>query len=296
MTKGWKSESVRHSLARKGVKTASKKVVKSNGIEKKTEEIFRKLKEEFNVSRNVDKFWGNYEDDFKKKIKEALEEGKSPEEAKKAGYEEAEVYRSEGNPIATISVFEGGEEHKIVISEYDIYDESGRDYGYDFEPKWHSTDAWRGYYEMEAKGWTQVHEDTSLAYSEDSRELKNFDEKLVEELKARGIPVARVVSSTSNLFSSSVDYFVRDKNQADVKDIVDKLKKKHRSEERFTSTALTGADPPYSKKDKQFVLGAKMVKAGIKPKQAVAFVKLLDEVGTDAEIHKETKRKEKGVE
>lgn len=290
MTKGWKFESSRHSLARRGLKTGRKSTKRANPIKpdytKKTNEIFKKLKDEFTVSRNEEEFWGNYETDFKRKITEALKEGKTDEEAKEAGYEEAEVYRSEGNPVATITIYEpDGTEDKIVISEYDIFDESREGYGEDFIPKWHKTDAWRGYYEIEARGWTPIHEDTALSYSEDAEELKKFNDELIEELKSRGIPVAQAVSTTSNVFSASVDYYVPDEHSADVEELVEKLKKKHRDPERFASTALTGADPKeQTKEDKKFVKAVKKMQK--KEMKAIDVMK---------DILKETKRDEFGL-
>ena len=284
---GWRQESASHALARKGIKTGQKTTPRATpkkpDSDKKVNEIYAKVKEEFSVARNIDEFWESSEEYIKEKIKEALKEGKTPEEAKEAGYDEADVFRSEGNPVATITIYESGNEEQIIISEYDIYDESTEGYGDDFEPKWHKTDAWRGYYEIEAKGWTQIHEDTALAYSEDASELENFNNDLIEELKTKGIPVARAVSVTSNLFSSSVDYYVPDEYAGAVEGTIEKLKKQYRDEERFTSTALTGADPKdQTPTDKKFVKAVKKMET-----------KKTKAIDTMKDILKETKRKEK---
>lgn len=243
MVKGWKSESARHALARKGIETGRKptaRVVSKNLLS--AEQLFEELKSKISVERNVKDFWDIYGDSLKTKIEQELAEGKSVSEALDRAEDLAQEYMDEEDPEATITVYENGEEKRIIIKPYNIYDETAQ-YGDDFMPVWHKTDAWRGYYEIEAKGWVQIHADTALSYSEDEDELKKFNDELIEECKNRGIPIAQAVSRTSNLFSASVDYFVQGQHAKQVEDIVNELKTKYRDDERFTSTALTGADP-----------------------------------------------------
>ena len=133
----------------------------------------------------------------------------------------------------------------------------------DFNVSWHDSGGWRGYYEVTSKKWKNVHTDTALSMSEDEQELKEFDDKLQATLREKSIPFARVFSRTSNVFSTSYDFFVKRDDIPAVKGIVKTLAEKHRDPERFTSTALTGADPSeQTPEDKLFVAGAKRIMGG----------------------------------
>jgi hypothetical protein len=269
--KGWVRESARHSLARKGIKTAQKTLLGATLKETKTPEtkensIFKELREGYyGITKNKKEFWENYGDDFKGDIKKSLEAGKSKEDALEHARELIYQYVDETDPIGTITIFQpDGEKLKFQIGEYqDTNLETGEEEeNFDFEAKYHKTDAWRGYYEIESKKWKLFHGDTALAYSEDEAELKKFNDTLIEELRAKGIPVAQAVSRTSNVFSASVDYFVPKEHAAEADRIAKILAKQYRDEEKFTSTALTGANPSeQTKQDKMFVQGAKHILA-----------------------------------
>ena len=270
MNKGWVKESARHALARKGIKTAQKTLMGATLKEPKTPEtkensIFEKLRqEELGITKNKKEFWENYGDDFKKYIKTSLEAGKSEEDVLEYAGELVHTYIDEADPIGTITIFKpDGTKEKIQIGEYQDVDlDDGATIESEFEAKYHKTDAWRGYYEIESKKWKLFHGDTALSGSEDEAELKKFNDTLIEELRAKGIPVAQAVSRTSNVFSSSVDYFVPKEHAAEADRIAKILAKQYRNEERFTSTALTGANPSgQTKQDKMFVQGAKHILA-----------------------------------
>jgi len=299
MAKGWDLEHLRHSNARllgkAGAPYRTKSKAKPVGIGKlptsctMCDKIFSDMKRTTSVSRNADEFWKDNEDDIKQEIHNALE-GKMRHPYDKTAQESADSYveellqDDEQNGVeATITIYEKGEESTILIGHYTIQDMEGTGYGGDFIPVYHKTDAWRGYYDVESKKWKQIHSDTALAYSEDAKELEKFNDDLLKQANAAGIPIARAVSPTSNVFSASVDYFVPNEHAAKVEAMAKNLAKKYRDEERFASTALTGANPSeQTPHDKMLVKAVKRMKAtGESPEQAATA------------IIKETKRDEK---
>lgn len=84
-------------------------------------------------------------------------------------------------------------------------DEFDDDY---FEAEWNSTDAWRGYYSIEAKGdWKQVDADQVLT-SWNDKEMKEKYEELKERANEVGLEWALVSARTSNVFSNSAEFYV----------------------------------------------------------------------------------------
>jgi hypothetical protein len=162
----------------------------------------------------------------------------------------------EAEPIAT--VFYGNDDEPHTVGNYHDDTEG------DFDAKWHSTDAWRGYYEVEpSEKWEELHSDAILSMSEDEKELKEFDDNLRAELDSQGIPYARVFTRTSNVFSTGYNFYVKKGYAKKVEKLVEKLKEKHRDPERFTATALTGADPSeMTEADKKFVKASKKLMGG----------------------------------
>jgi hypothetical protein len=126
----------------------------------------------------------------------------------------------------------------------------------DFESVWHSTDAWRGHNDIKpSEKWKKLRDDCILAMSDDAKELKEFDDHLVEALNEKGIKWARVITRTSNLFSSGYEFFVEAKRFEEVEDIVKHLVSVYRDDDRFAMTAITGKDPPSATKE-DYLLGA----------------------------------------
>ena len=145
----------------------------------------------------------------------------------------------------------------------------------DFEPEdngtaplgfeYHSTDAWRGYYEPKGEGWLMLHSDCALSYSADEQELKKFDEEVKKILWRQGLEFAICFGRTSNLFSTGYDVYVRP-GEADLKYlaaimIVQHLKMRYRDPERFRLTALTGKDE-FDDKDKLLGEAAERLQKG----------------------------------
>ena len=223
------------------------------------ETAFNKFKSEGNVypSRNEKEFWEEVMNEASD-LKQKFEAGEmNYDELKDALENLAQNMLDDDSSEPEATVFYDDSDEPHVISEY-TDDTEG-----DFDAKWHDSGGYRGYYVVTSKKWKNVHTDTALSYSEDEAELKNFDDELQAELKNRSVSFARVFSRTSNVFSTSYDFFVKKDDVPVVKGIVNTLAKQHRDPERFTSTALTGADPSeQTSEDKLFVAGAKRIMGG----------------------------------
>jgi hypothetical protein len=206
--------------------------------------------------------WEKEVRDIYNDYKEKYEKGeltKEDAEEKAKGDSDALVEYDTEEPSATVYYYnypqapmdeseEGGDTYPHAICHYT--DETQGD----FEVEWHSTDAWRGYYEVTSKDWVNVHSDCILSMSEDAGDLEDFDEKLTKELGDMKVAYAKVFSRTSNVFSSGYDFFVQKKDSTKVKKIVNNLLKVHRDPEKFKFTALTGTDPSKGTvEDKVFV-------------------------------------------
>lgn len=135
-----------------------------------------------------------------------------------------ETCRDEAEPIATViysddrgnlSLDEKETGSKDIITEYEN--------DTDFLIEWKSSNAWRGYYEIIKSGsWVNVHEDCILAYSEDSHNLKDFDDQLEEFCNKNSIAFIKVFCRTSNVFSTGYDFFVEKKNKSKIQDFLKK--------------------------------------------------------------------------
>jgi hypothetical protein len=135
---------------------------------------------------------------------------------------------------------------------------------------------WRGYYDVEGTGdWVNVHSDCGLAMSQDSADLETFDKKLEQFCVDNNIKLARVVSRTGNCCACGVDFFIQKQDVAKVQKLIDELKGEYRDDEKFNSTALTGADPDkQTETDKQFVKAVNFMGAiGCTPEDAVKVVR-----------------------
>lgn len=157
--------------------------------------------------------------------------------------------------------------HVTIYNEYDLNydgyhnDDDGivcliGDYinetGGEFDKKYVALDGWRGYNEATSNMWTCVHEDASLAFSQNALDLEIFYEQFQDLMKACALPYAVVVAPTSNVFCTNVDFFVKNEDVETVKDLISDLVKVLRNPMDFTSTALTGADPEDQTPEDQF--------------------------------------------
>lgn len=199
--------------------------------------------------------------EFVETVKREIEAGKTLQQAMSDSEDEMSGYISDDRSEPAATVFYSDEEDypKTIGTYHD--DTEG-----DFEVKWVSTDAWRGYYDIvPSKDWELVHTDTALSYSHDEAELKQFDDTLQKMLNKFGIKYARVFSRSSNVFSTGYDFFVEKAKATQVKGLVKLLAVKFRDPERFRFTAMTGADPSEATADdKLFVKYAGQLMAGKK--------------------------------
>jgi hypothetical protein len=137
----------------------------------------------------------------------------------------------------------------------------------DFTFKWVSRNAWRGYYAAESKDYKLVHSDAVLAGSDDAKNLEQFGKMVITLLKANKIRYAIVSTSTSNICSSGLDFFVHNKDMKKYKKLesaIDKLESELRDSDTFKATAY-GLD----KGNKTLMTAVKMVENGIPARAAL---------------------------
>lgn len=192
---------------------------------------------------------------------------------------------AESTPNGTVLIFKPSENivEKYIITDTEdfygqkeIYDSSEIEnvqvecYDYEESPinlVWHSTDAWRGHYEPEAKDWKVLHSDCILSYSEDAEQLKEFDTDIKQVLWELGYDFALVFGRTSNVFSCGYDIMIRTNDEKDaIKQMamyakLVQLQAKYRDNDRFMRTALTGSGEN-TKEARLLVKAEKMLREG----------------------------------
>ena len=115
----------------------------------------------------------------------------------------------------------------------------------EFKSEYKRLDGWRGYsYPAVRDGaslnWVEVVSDNILSMSEDAEQLKILDSAMVDFVKEQGIPMARIYSRSSNVFSTGYDLFIPEEHLNTVKKFVESLKEKYRSDARYFNTVATG--------------------------------------------------------
>jgi len=108
-----------------------------------------------------------------------------------------EICYYEDEPIATVYYRDEEEPHFITHARNDTEG--------DFRASWHSTDPWRGYFEVESEHYAKIFSDTILAYHESEVMLKELNDRVMERYRDAGIDFARVFPRTSNLFATGYD-------------------------------------------------------------------------------------------
>jgi len=162
------------------------------------------------------------------------------------------------------------DESELENPEFDFEDDY---YTCPIQFEWHSTDPWRGYYETKSDEFIHIHEDCILAYSRDAEELKKFHIGLIQTFWKLGVEFAIVYGTTSNLFSTSYDVYVKKENLAkpDVAATIyvalNILKIRYRDPERFVLTALTGKSEGFDEKDWLLAEAYRRIKAGENPEE-----------------------------
>ena len=115
----------------------------------------------------------------------------------------------------------------------------------EFKSEYKRLDGWRGYSypavrDTASLNWVELVSDNILSMSEDAEQLKIFDSAMVDYFKEKGIPMARIFSRSSNVFSTGYDLFIPEEHLKTVKKFVDTLKEKYRSDEGYLKSATTG--------------------------------------------------------
>jgi len=173
-------------------------------------------------------------------------------------------------PILTVIYGDDEDEQKTVGSYHD--DTEG-----DFEASYHSTDAWRGYYDVvPAKWWTNVISDNILSYSDDAADLEEYDKLVRRILDKKEIEYARVFSRTSNVFSTGYDMFVKTKDIKKYNEVQKQIKSIEtilRNPLNYRRTALTGSSETTIEGD-ELMVAAKMIEEGMTdPKKILELIK-----------------------
>jgi len=112
-----------------------------------------------------------------------------------------EVCYHEDEPVATIYYRDEKEPYPISLTRNETEG--------DFKAKWHSTDAWRGHYELESEKYQRIFSDAILSYHESEAMLKELNDKMIETFSGNGIDFCRAFLRTSNVFCTDYDIWVK---------------------------------------------------------------------------------------
>lgn len=104
---------------------------------------------------------------------------------------------------ADASIVYGDEEYPRIISST-INETEG-----DFRVRWHSTDAWRGYYLVESERYVLANTSELLWGHHSEEMLKQFDKRIRELFDEHDIDYARAFARSSNVFFNNYDIFVK---------------------------------------------------------------------------------------
>jgi hypothetical protein len=107
----------------------------------------------------------------------------------------------DSDPIATIFYGRDTEPRHITMARNETRG--------DYKADWHSTDPWRGYYQLSSDKYTRIFSDAILSYHESEAMLKELDDKAMSEFDSRNIEYTRAFLRTSNVFSTGYDIWVR---------------------------------------------------------------------------------------
>jgi len=105
------------------------------------------------------------------------------------------------DPCATVYLGTDGEGPKLIGSCRNETDG-------DFTVRWHSTDPWRGYYELLSDSYTQLFTDAILSGHESEEMLKKLYDRLRACLEAEDIGFARAFARSSNVFMTCLEIWI----------------------------------------------------------------------------------------
>lgn len=78
----------------------------------------------------------------------------------------------------------------------------------DFTVRWHTTDPWRGYFELLSDTYTRLFTDAILSGHESEAMLKRLYDRLLARLEAEDIGFARAFARSSNLFMTCLEMWI----------------------------------------------------------------------------------------
>jgi hypothetical protein len=107
----------------------------------------------------------------------------------------------EDEPVATLYQGQNEEPYHITQSRNDT---DGK-----FRALWHSTDPWRGRYQLSSESHAMVFSDAILSYHESEAMLKELNDRAIERLSQAEIDFYRAFLRTSNLFCTDYDIWVK---------------------------------------------------------------------------------------
>jgi hypothetical protein len=107
----------------------------------------------------------------------------------------------EDEPVVTLYRGKNKEPYHIT--------QTRNDTGGEFRALWHSSDPWRGRYQITSKSYGLVFSDAILSYHESESMLKELNDKAVEKLSKANIDFYRAFLRTSNLFCTDYDIWVK---------------------------------------------------------------------------------------
>ncbi len=107
----------------------------------------------------------------------------------------------EDEPVATL--YRGQNKDPYHISQT-RNDTNGK-----FRALWHSTDPWRGRYQLSSESYAMVFSDAILSYHESEAMLKELNDKAMERLSQAEIDYYRAFLRTSNLFCADYDIWIK---------------------------------------------------------------------------------------
>ena len=106
----------------------------------------------------------------------------------------------EDEPVATLYQGQNKEPYLITQARNDT---NGK-----FRALWHSTDPWRGRYQLSSESHAMVFSDAILSYHESEAMLKELNDKAMERLSKANVDFYRAFLRTSNLFCTDYDIWV----------------------------------------------------------------------------------------
>ena len=131
------------------------------------------------------------------------------------GYACIGCVQSADESASRVYINKGGEVEEYIVTEYVTYDIRNGDIGsrYNFKRGWHATDGWRGYYETDLEGFTEVLDGWTTGNWGDSvgqrkQVINEWIDEILQGDAFAPCTVAVICDPTSNVFSTSIKVLV----------------------------------------------------------------------------------------